>query len=253
LYHTSTVPLRPHLAALAVCLSGCLPAREPPLGLDSGPPISFDVPPIDQPPADRPPIDVVRPDRPAAVDVGADVVDAGTDRPTAPGDGHDPTRQYPSGPYGTVVGSVVRPFELANCDGTAFRFNGPDWAAARATVLDVTVGYCTGCPALARSIQEQVFVPYRALGVRVVGVLSDGASPGDPATPAFCGQWNTQAGITHPMALDLANTLSAYTAGRTLPQWILTDENGRIVWRDSGTTAHLAELRATLDALLGRP
>ncbi|MDB4928479.1 MAG: Thiol disulfide oxidoreductase [Myxococcaceae bacterium] len=247
------MPLRPHLAALAVCLAGCLPEREPPRGLDSGPPISFDVPPVDTPPVDRPTPDVPPLDRPAPVDAGADVVEAGTDRPAATGDGPDPNRPYPSGPYGTTVGTVIRPFELATCDSTAFRFNGPDWVPARATVLEITAGYCTGCAMLARSIQEQVYAPYRALGLRVVGVLIDGASPGDPASPAFCRQWNMQSGITHPMALDLGNTLLAYTTGRPLPQWILTDHNGRIVWRDGGTAAHLTELRAELDALLGGP
>lgn len=251
MYHTGTVPLRPHLAALAACLAGCLPEREPPRGLDSGPPISFDVAPVDVPPVDRQTPDVPPVDRPAPVDAGVDAsAEAGADRPAASGDGPDPGRSYPTGPYGTTVGSVVRPFELANCDGTAFRFNGPDWVPARATVLEITAGYCTGCPELAASIQTQVNAPYRARGVRVVGVLIDGASPGDPPTPAFCRQWNMQSSITHPMALDLASTLGAFTSGRPLPQWIVTDENGRIVWRDSGTTAHLADLRAALDALL---
>jgi hypothetical protein len=251
LYHTGTVPLRPHLAALAACLAGCLPEREPPRGLDSGPPITFDAAPVDVPPVDRQTPDVPPVDRPAVPDAGSDVVDAGSDRPVFTGDGPDPGRSYPSGPYGTTVGAVVRPFELANCDGTAFRFNGPDWVPARATVLEITAGYCTNCPELASALQLQVNAPYRARGVRVVGVLVDGASPGDPPTPAFCRQWNAQASVTHPMALDLGNTLMVYTAGRTLPQWILTDHNGRIVWRDTGTTAHLAELRGELDALLG--
>ena len=228
---------------MVLALLGCLPEpTRPRAGFDAGPPISFDVAPEElATPVDRPP-----PDRPSAGDLGAD---AAQDRP-APGDGPDPTRRYPSGPYGTQPGAVVPPFELADCDGATYRFAGPDWAPARATVLELTAGYCTGCVELARLIQSDVVLPYRPRGVRVIGVLIDGQSPGDPPTTTFCQQWNFQAGISHPMALDQVGSLRAFTAGLTLPQWLLADENGRIRWRAAGSTAALTELRARLDALL---
>lgn len=247
LYHTGIVPLRPLTAALALCLVGCLPepARPPGAVFDSGVPISFDVVVEETAPVDVPPVD-----RPVPVDSGADVPDAPTDRPVVTGDGPDPSRRYPSGPYGTLVGGVMQPFELADCAGTTFRFAGPDWVGARATLVTFTAGYCEGCAELARSIQSSVNLPYRPRGLRVVGVLTDGSVPGDPATRAFCQQWIFQAGISHPMALDLASALRSHTDRLTLPQWVLTDENGRILWRATGSAAALNELRTRLDALL---
>lgn len=249
LYHTSIVPLRPLTAALALGLVGCLPepARPSPR-FDAGPPISFDViveeaAPVDQPTADRP----------APVDLGADARDASdipTDRPASTRDGPDPLRRYPAAPYGIFAGDVMQPFELADCAGTTYSFTGPDWVLARATVVELTAGYCAGCVDLARSIQDSITIPYRSAGVRVIGVLTDGSVPGDPPTRMFCQQWVFQAGITHPMALDLASSLRAYTDRLTLPQWLLTDESGRIVWRATGSPAALTELRARLDALL---
>ena len=121
-------------------------------------------------------------------------------------------------------------------------------------MLEITAGYCTGCTELARSIQNNIVLPYRPRGVRVVGVLIDGSSPGDPPTPSFCQQWIFQAGISHPMAIDQVSALRGLTAGLSLPQWLLTDENGRIRWRGAGSAAALVELRARLDALLaGEP
>jgi hypothetical protein len=247
LYHTSIVPLRPLTAVVALCLVGCLPepARPPGARFDAGIPISFDVVVEETVAIDQP-----RVDRPVALDAGADVSDAPADRPAVTGDGPDPSRRYPSGPYGTLVGGVMQPFELADCAGTTFRFAGPDWVTARATLVEFTAGYCDGCVGLARLIQSDVNLPYRPRGLRVVGVLTDGSVPGDPATQSFCQQWVFQAGITHPMALDLASALRSHTDRLALPQWVLTDENGRILWRSAGSAAALAELRVRLDALL---
>ena len=244
------VPSRLCIAALVVGPVGCLP--EPPrpsARFDAGPPISFDVPAEDVAAVDRPALD-----RPSTVDGSSDAGDAGADRPTFTGDGPDPSRRYPSPPYGTQVGGVVLPFELADCVGSTFRFSGEDWVPARATVLEITAGYCAGCTELARSIQNTIVLPYRPRGVRVVGVLIDGSSPGDPPTPGFCQQWIFQAGISHPMAIDQVNALRGFTAGLPLPQWLLTDDNGRIRWRGTGSAAALMELRTRLDALLaGEP
>ncbi len=249
LYHTSTVPFRLLFAASVVSLAGCLPEpTRPGSRFDSGPPISFDVLRVEVAPVDRPPVD-----RPVALDAGFDAPEAANDRPAAPGDGPDPARRYPPGPYGTLMGAVVEPFELADCSGATYRFNGPDWVPARATVMELTAGYCADCVDLARRMQNDIVIPYRPRGVRVVGVLVDGASPGDPPTPTFCQQWVFQGGISHPMALDLGSALRDFTTGFPLPQWVLTDENGRIRWRAQGTAAAVATLRAQLDALLGSP
>ena len=243
------MPLRPLTAALVLGLVGCLPdPPRPSTRFDAGPPIDFDVVVEETAPLDRPAVD-----RPGSTDLGGDVPDAAevsADRPTPTSDGPDPTRHYSSGPYGTLTGGVIIPFELADCAGTTYRFAGPDWVSARATVVEFTAGYCTNCVDLARSIQNSIAVPYRPAGVRVIGVLTDGSAPGDPATRAFCQQWVSQAGITHPMALDLASSLRAYTDRLALPQWVLTDENGRIRWRAAGSAAALTELRAQLDGLL---
>ena len=251
MYHTGIVPLRPLTAVAALCLVGCLPepARPPGPRFDAGTPISFDVVVEEAVAVDRPPVD-----RPVAIDSGADegadASDAAADRPAATGDGPDPSRRYPSGPYGTLVGGVMLPFELADCAGTTYRFAGPDWVTARATLVELTAGYCEGCVGLARMIQSDVNLPYRPRGLRVIGVLTDGSVPGDPPTRTFCQQWIFQAGISHPMALDLASSLRSYTDRLPLPQWVLTDENGRILWRSAGSAAALAELRGRLDALL---
>ena len=243
------MPLRLLTAALVLALVGCLP--EPPRPItrfDAGPPIDFDVVVEETAPIDRPPVD-----RPSSTDLSVDVPNTGdgpSDRPMPTRDGPDPTRRYSNGPYGTLTGGIIFPFELADCAGNTYSFAGPDWVSARATVVEFTAGYCANCAQLARSIQNSIAVPYQSAGVRVIGVLTDGNAPGDPATLAFCQQWVSQGGITHPMALDLASSLRAYTDRLTLPQWVLTDENGRIRWRAAGSAAALTTLRAQLDGLL---
>ncbi len=249
MYHTVTVGLR-HVAAAAIVAAGagCLPAPQHPNGhFDSGPPIVFDAVAWD---AGSPADDVAAPadmPREAAHDVIA-LPDAPVDAPRS--DGPDPSRRYPSPPYGEGVGAVLLPFQLADCAGGTYRFDGADWLAARATFLVVTAGYCTGCAADDQLVQQRIAAPYRNAGLRVVGVLTEGASPGDPPTAAFCASWIADNHLAHPMALDLGGMLRANIAGVALPQWILTDDLGRIVWRGAGSAAALGEAQRQVEALL---
>lgn len=242
------MPLRSLAAAALVTLAGCLPEpARPSSHFDAGPPIELDVPMEEFAPIDRPTVDLPPPIDTGAVDAGED---AAADRPAASGDGPDPTRRYPSPPYATLPGGVVVPFELVNCAGGSYRFDGPDWVPARATVLELTNGYCATCGALARRLQNDIHLPYRPRGVRVVGVLVDGASPGDPPTAAFCQQWIFQGGVSHAMALDQVGTLRDFTTGFPMPQWVLTDSDGRIRWRAQGSDDAVATLRTQIEALL---
>lgn len=243
LYHTRVVRLRLSIALLG--LVGCLPEpTTPPFRFDAGAPINFDVPAVDVPPVDVPPVD-----RPVIADTGHD---AGVDVRRPSGDGPDPARLYPGPPYGTTPPAVMQPFQLADCARGNYRFDGSEWITARATVVEFTTGYCVGCLEAAQLLEGNVARPYAMMGLRTITVLIDGENPGEPPTAEFCSRWTSMGGIRHAMALDVGGMLRAHTPpGLPLPQWVLTDENGRILWRGGGSMRTLPMLIAEVQNVLG--
>lgn len=247
----------PIVALLALVFGGCLPTPDRPGSdrFDAGTPINLDAPAMDAPAMDAPPVDVPPVDRPVVMDVGRDVV--ATDGGQAPLDGPDLSRRYPAGPYGIVAPSVMLPFQLADCGGGVFRFDGADWVPAWGTVVEFTVPYCDGCEENARRLHADVARIYQRRGIRFITVLIDGSSPGDPPTARFCRDWAGTLNIIgpgeppHPMAIDLGGMVRAHTAGLALPQWVLTDENGRIVWRGTGSATAVTTLTGHIRNLLG--
>ncbi len=242
----------PIVVLLAVGLVGCLPTPDRPPGdrLDSGASLNFDVAVMDVPPMDVPAID-----RPVVVDVGRDV---GARDVQPRGDGPDPTRRYPGGPYGLAPPAIMQPFQVNDCGGTLYRFDGSDWIPAWGTVVQLTNGYCAGCDDNARLLQRSVVRPYQQEGIRFVTVLVDGETPGEPADMNFCRSWAASMGIVgagappHAMAIDFGGMLRLHSQPPlTLPQWILTDENGRILWRGAGSEQSATMLVGQIRDLLG--
>ncbi len=256
LYQTRDVLVRLLIVTLVALGSpGCLPEPDRPPGdrFDAGMPIDLDAPPVDTPALDAPPVD-----RPVVFDVGRDVV--ATDASQARSDGPDLTRRYPAGPYGTIAPQVMVPFQLANCGSGLYRFDGPDWVPAWGTVVQLTNGYCADCEEAARLLQREVVRVYQPMGIRFVTVLIDGESPGDPPSAGFCRAWATTVGIVgagavpHATAIDLGGMLQSHTPpGLPPPQWVLTDENGRIVWRGLGSARSATTLVGHIRNLLGLP
>lgn len=234
------------IALLALAPGACLPeSNAPGYRFDSGAPLNFDVPAAEFPPLDVPPFDrVASPD--GRADAGADAASDAHRRP----DGPDLSRRYPQGPYGEAPPSVMVPFQLADCAMGLFRFDDSGWLLARGTVVEFTNGYCADCVSLAGQLESNISLMYGPMGMRVVTVLVDGASPGDIPTAPFCREWASSAGIRHPMAIDQAGMVRRHTDGLPLPQWVLTDENGRIVWRSGGSPTALRALAGQVQALL---
>jgi len=150
------------------------------------------------------------------------------------------------------------PFQLANCGSGLYRFDGADWIPAWGTVVQLTNGYCAGCDENARLLQRDVVRIYQPLGIRFVTVLIDGESPGDPPSADFCRAWATTVGIVgagappHATAIDVGGMLREHTPnGNPPPQWVLTDENGRIVWRGTASARSSTQLVVQIRNLLG--
>lgn len=116
------------------------------------------------------PVSRVRSGADAGVAVDAPpVVEAGT-----------PSTTYPTGPYGTAVGSLFRPFRFDVCNPSpdiTWEFDRPDFFTSALTVVSICATWSAPCRNDAARIQSQIVAPYAGRGVRFVQLLVQGATP----------------------------------------------------------------------------
>ena len=158
---------------------------------------------------------------------------------------------YPAGPYGTDVGAVVEDFELADCSDQTVRF-GDVLAGAELVLLNVGAGWCQPCVEETRTLEAEVFGPFRGRGLAVVQVLFEDALA-RPATGFFCREWSENFGLTFPVLRDPLFLTGRFfdDAQAQTPLNLLVTPDGRIVARDVGGAAP-GELVRLVEMHLGR-
>ncbi len=208
---------------------------------------TVDVPPIDAPAlpiedAGTVPVDASdNMDAPVAVDA------------LAPYDVTFNEAGYPLGPYGYTVSSVFEPFQLPTCVGANYAFDGPDFSAARFTVVNLVALWCTACATDAHNFESNVYIPYHGRGVRVIEVLTEGAAA-QTATSADCVGWSGRYGLTFPVLMDpLGAVQRAYATDHVYPAIYIVDSRGRVRWNSFGSTRGAADVAVALDNLLAGP
>lgn len=222
------------------CAGGCEPERPHAGSLDAA------LEPIDVPPRDR-----VVPEVAPPSDHGA-ALDAVSDR-GAPIDAPPPLdvgpRSYPPGPYSARIGEVFPPVAVLTCAQNNYLFGETDYAASRATVVLLEPAWCS-CTDLER-VAEDLWLAYRARGLRVLTVLVEGTSRGDMPSAIDCDAWVSRHGLTHSVTWDSRRQVRTALAGIALPSAAVTDADGRVTYFASGTGLDPAALRAQVAALLG--
>jgi len=140
-------------------------------------------------------------------------------------------------------------FVLQDCDGQEVAFRDL-LSRADLVLFNVGAGWCQPCIVESRTLEADVFQPLCKRGLAVVQVLFEDAEA-RPATRFFCKSWRDNFGLTFPVLADPLFITRDYfqdTAAQT-PLNLLVDGDGRIVYREVGTSAEgLAE---TIEAHLG--
>jgi peroxiredoxin len=127
----------------------------------------------------------------ADADADGDVEDEGEEAEAV-----DPCFVYPCGPYGMRLGNVWRDqlytpvndtaTEFAGADGELslddfFAMNEAHGGAIKALFVFVTAVWCPACAQEAAQLQS-LYVALQPLGVEFLGIVTDGPTPGTPAT-----------------------------------------------------------------------
>lgn len=182
---------------------------------------------------------------PEAPDAGAPdassdgVTDAGTE--CVAGD--------PPGPYGTVLGTRLSPFELSDCAGSPYPLYGDDFCEATLTVVEIQAGWCGPCRLHAGGLQRDFVERYEPRGVRVIEILVQTDDYGEPDL-AYCEAWTAQYGLTNPVLIDPSQLTQLYFPGRGLPAILIVDSEGIIRYRQYGVEGGAGPLQDAIDALL---
>jgi len=146
----------------------------------------------------------------------------GDDVPAADADGDDttdssdPCYPYPCSPYGTRLGNVFRDYAftpvndpattMAGADGVfdfhdLFQGNEAHGGNLKALFVFVTSVWCPVCRVEAQKLQA-LYEELQPLGVEFVGVITDGPTPGRPATASQGATYAATYHWTFPAVID---------------------------------------------------
>lgn len=181
---------------------------------------------------------------------GVDAVEGGEDTKTPPGDSVvPPPGEYPAGPYGQAVGSIIAPHDfLIPGDNTEIRladyYQHPD---KRVLLINASAGWCAACKQEAGELNG-VFAEYSPKGLDILYTLFEDWN-GGPVTEDFYDGWMAQYGGDYTTVLDTEFELGAYFNVEATPMNMLVDlETMTIVWLETGFNPFALE--AKLDELL---
>ena len=147
--------------------------------------------------------------------------------------------EYPPGPYGRGVGSVIENLEFlgwhdpvaAGYDPANFEvvrlsdFYDPTGEDIKLIVLNASAVWCTVCRAEYRHFAEQaIHATYRPKGVQLIGALFEDNAAG-PAKPEDLAEWgrSPQFAVEFPMVLDPGFKLGRYFASDVTPLNLIID------------------------------
>ena len=120
-------------------------------------------------------------------------------------------------------------------------------ANSELVLFNVGAGWCQPCIEETRVLDDEVFRPFCARGLRVVQVLFQDEESG-PATKLFCRQWRETFGLSFPVLVDPLFVTESYFDAAQTPLNMLIDSEGTIRFRQTGTVP--ADLTERIDALL---
>ena len=168
--------------------------------------------------------------------------------PEGAGQATRPELEYPAGPYGVSVGSVMLPHTFigfANAlenpggyqaitlaefynptgdgvyaEGSIFPVGSPK---PKALLLTVSAVWCGPCNYEADAILPGEYEHYKPLGGEFFVMLSDGPNPGDPATGKHLSNWTNKYDVNYPMGLDPSNKLSTIFEQDAFPMNAIID------------------------------
>jgi len=160
------------------------------------------------------------------------------DGPAAPADDYVLT-EYPLGPYGRNLGSVIENLEFlgwhdpvaAGYDPANFEvvrlsdFYDPSGQQRKIIVLNASAVWCSVCRAEYRHMKDMdIHATYEAKGAQLLGALFEDAS-GGPATPADLTVWGSTPAfsVAFPMVLDPGFKLGAYFTSDSTPLNLIID------------------------------
>lgn len=180
-------------------------------------------------------------------------VPAVSDASVAPADtSTPPALTYPAGPYGSRICARFEPFTLQRCDGTDWHFDGDDFFDAPATVIIISAGWCVPCQMEAAILERELIQPYADRHVRFVQLMVQ--NPDRRAvTGAFCQTWVDRYGLTFPELMDPDFISQPFVPMTAFPGNVIVDRQGRIRFREYGTSAGLGNIKTALDNILANP
>lgn len=146
----------------------------------------------------------------------------------------DPRATYPSGPYGTSVGSVMAQEEFQARDGSTFTL-GDVFAEEDAKLLLIfsTGAWCGSCAGKARDI-DALYQRYGSIGLYPVVSLYEDTNY-QPCTGPQAGQYAQQHSLSYTAVADPSGVLFKYFAEQGHPQVLLVDvETMTILAADTG-------------------
>ena len=148
---------------------------------------------------------------------------------------------YPAGPYGTQVGSVLAPVQLlgwnhpadASYEVTALEpvsvasFYNPDGTKPTKLIwINSSAVWCGPCNAEYAELRDKdTYVnDIKPKGVEVIGTLmEDGKNPPGPATPNNLSNWGLKYKVAFPMGVDPGFKIGAYFTADAVPGGLLVD------------------------------
>ncbi|MFO0566575.1 MAG: redoxin domain-containing protein [Polyangiaceae bacterium] len=166
---------------------------------------------------------------------------------TGGGDGGSATEapfksyDYPPGPYGTKVDSIIAPLDLLGWkkpaekgyDAAQFEpiniaeyYNPDGKKSVKLLWINSSAVWCGPCNAeYAQLRDENIYATDIApKGVEIIGTLMEnGANPPGPATPVNLTAWGKKYEVAFPLALDPAFKIAAYFEQATVPGGLLVD------------------------------
>jgi hypothetical protein len=175
-------------------------------------------------------------DEPAIIDDGGPPTTDGA--PSQPADGYALV-EYPPGPYGRGVGSVIENLEFlgwrdpvaAGYDPERFEvvrlsdFYDADGSQIRYIMLNASAVWCTVCRAEYRHLEsEGINAEFGPRGVQLLGALFEDAEAG-PARPEDLAEWGSLPAhsVEFPLLLDPGFKLGAYFTSDATPLNLLID------------------------------
>jgi hypothetical protein len=154
----------------------------------------------------------------------------------------------PDGPYGVESGRTLEPFTLSTCDGSNYAFYGPDFCAARFTLINIAAGWCGPSIQQTTVFEEQYTDRYGHLGLRVIQIIVQTEAYGAP-DEAYCTGWVSTYGLSNIELIDPAQITGSFFPDGALPASIIVDDRGVILHRFHGYYGIRGDLAEAVDAL----